>query len=212
MDFPSALARNLPPRRLGPVRLRYEDSCLLLDVHPPAAERQLRSALEGAALGAGGCAVGLLAWTDGPGPFAAATALLLGAGLLGAGSAVRPPPSAVHRCALLFDAEVLVLEFPPAAFRPARSVRVPFDAVSSLRWATSGRGRGEEVLLAWEGEDGQEARALLLRGVRGRDAHADVEALLQRLRTMLALSEEGGRRGSPPRSRKPAPGDPPASG
>jgi hypothetical protein len=212
LDFPSALARNLPPRRLGPVRLRYEDSCLLLDVLPPAGERRLRSALEGAGLGAGACALLLLALPGGPGPVAAATALLLGAGLMGTAAAVRPPASAVHRCALLFDAEVLVLEFPAAAFRPARSVRVPFDAVSALHWEPAAHARGEDVVLAWEEEDGSGHEALIVRGVRGEKIRSDVEALLGRLRTMLALSEEGVRRGSPPPSRTSAPGVPPTSG
>ena len=194
MNFASALARNLPPRRLGPVRLRYEDSCLLLDMEVPARERRLRASLEGAALGAGACTVGLSAWPEGPGPLAALGTLLLGAGLLLGASGVRPPAHAAHRCALLFDAEVLVLEFPAALRRPARSERIPFDAVTSLQWA------GADVALRWEREDGTQGLALLARGVHGPGVRTDVESLLARLRTMLALNEEGARRGSPPPS------------
>lgn len=205
MDFRTALSRNLPPSRLGPVRLRYADSCLVLDVELPASRRAAAASLGIAALSAGLLGLALLA-EPAPSSGGLALGLELAAACCAALAATLERDGSCRRCLLLFDREEAVLELRGRAFRRSRAVRLPFDAVTSLRL----EGGTHLVLRAGEPGGGDEAYALVASAPAR--AHGELEELRMRLCRMFALSEEGERRAPRPPNGTDAPGAPPGSG
>ena len=208
MDFRSALARNLPPRQLGPVRLSYADSCLVLDVVAHARARTTASAAWWLGLS---CGVGALALLLQPGDGvggAAPVLVLASAACVGAAAWLERAPG-YHRWALVFATEELVLEQRGHPLRPARAERIPFSQVTGLRVEdTAG---GGQLVLRYEDGAGEDCAAVLLRHLRPRDEAWSAE-LVERLGRMFGLTSAGARPAHPPRNQTTGPGAPPTSG
>jgi len=208
VDFRSALARNLPPRQLGPVRLSYADSCLVLDVVAHGRARALAGGAWWLGLLSGAAALVLLLQPTGEVGLAAPGLVLASAACLGAAAWLERPPG-YHRWALVFATEELVLEQRSRPLRPARAERIPFNQVTGLDVEEGPAGR--RLVLRYEGDHGEPRTAVLLQRLDARDAAWSTE-LVDRLRRMFGLTSAGGRPSHPPPSRTHGPAAPPASG
>ncbi len=208
MDFRTALARNRPPGQLGPVRLSYADSCLLLDVAQAGRSRALAEAARWLGLC---CGVGALALLLQPveSVGAVAPALLFASAACVGWAAWWERPPGYHRWALLFGTEELVLERRGQPLRPARAERLHFDQVTGLSVEDANGGR--RLALRYEDASGQPREAVLLAQLRPEDGGWCAE-LVERLAQMLGLTSAGVRPARPPPSRTSGPAAPPASG
>ena len=209
MDFRTALSRNRPPRRLGPVRLAYSDSCLLLDVAQRGRAAATSRALGWCGWGLGLGALGLLVQPDEATSSAAAALGLAATCVAGAAWLERPP--GYHRWVLLFATEELVLERRGRPLRPAVAERLHFDQVTALSLEPEPGGRGQRLLLRYEDAEATPREAALLRHLEPADAAWTAE-LVSRLEQMLGITAGAARPARLPPSRTGAPGAPPARG
>lgn len=175
MSFEDALQRQLPPARVGEVRLRFDENVLV-------GERARRTGLwpEVAGVLAVGAGVAAVAVLGVNGPLLAVGAMvLLSAALTGFSIAARGRLRGPQRFILNFATESLRLERPDRAGRQ-RAELVPFDAVKGLRVVPTGP-RRFGLLLEYEDAKGIARGTYLLR----QSPASEVEELRRAWRILL---------------------------
>lgn len=180
VSFADALQSQVPPGRVGEVRLRFEESLLI-------GERAARPGLWPEALGvlALGSGLGTLTLLTVDGSLLLACGLaVLSAAFTGTAISTRGRLRSPERFVLNFATESLRLDAPSRAGKATCEV-VPFDSVVDLRVVPTGR-HGFGLALDYAGADGG-TRATLLVKHSGADEIDDLRRLWRVLRHAFGL-------------------------
>jgi hypothetical protein len=165
MRFEEALRESQVPRRVGDVRLRYEQRLLIGET------TRLRGWADGAllmaAVGSGLGCLALLILSSTTASLVGAAGLAILAGLSFAASTfIEQRARRPRRFVLNFDSETLRLEAPARMTGNPRSLTIPFDAIRDVAVVT-GPGRGFWLEARFEEDGGERAQVLVDRVAPG---------------------------------------------